>query len=311
MSTVAILAPVLAATCFGILGPHLARRLPPRHATWLISIGAVVSALSAVAVLCLLGAVLVGQLPDLAGIGHWSSTTLRAHSPTEPDIGALAALAALASGVAVAFVGTRQALAVLAAYRASRGMPTEGELVVIDAAQPSAVAVPGRPGRVVVTRSLLALLSPDERRVLLAHERAHLHAGHHWHRSAVALAIAANPLLLPLAGAIAYATERWADELAATELGNRRRTAGALARIALLTSGYTRDRLSRLGLAVSRDAVPARVSALLADAPRPQPALSLATIGLLMLGLVATVVVEKEVEHLFELAGHVYRASRG
>lgn len=309
MSAAAISAPLLTATCFGILGPHLARRLPPRQATWLISVGAVVSALSAVAVLGLLGAVLIGQLPDLAGIGHWSSATLRAHSPTEPGIDALALAAALASGVAVAFVGSRQALAVLAAYRASGEVAREGELVVLDAPRPGAVAIPGRPGRIVVSRPLLRLLSADERRVLLAHERAHLAAGHHWHRSAVALAIAANPLLAPLARAITYATERWADERAAADLGDRRGTARAVARVALLTGG--RDASLPGRLAASQQPIAARVGALLADEPRSRPALSLLALALLVLALAATGVVEKEVEHLFEMAGHVYRASRG
>lgn len=308
MSAAAIVAPLIAATCFGILGPHLARHLPPRQATWLISVGAVVSALSAVTVLGLLGAVLIGQLPDLAGIGHWSSATLRAHSPTEPGIDALALAAVVASGLAVAFVGTRQALAVLAAYRASGEVAREGELVVIDVAQPSAVAVPGRPGRIVVSRPLLRLLSPDERRVLLAHERAHLDAGHHWHRGAVALAIAANPLLAPLAGAIAYATERWADERAAADLGDRRGTAHAVARVALLTGGRDANLPGRL--AIGQQPVAARVRALLVAEPPSRPVLSLATIALLTFALVATGVVEKEVEHLFELAGHVYRASQ-
>lgn len=308
MSTAAIVAPLFVATCFGILGPYLARRLPPPHATWLISVGAVLSALSAAAVLCLIGAVLVGQLLDLTGIGHWSATTLRDRSPTEPGVAVLALLAVSASGAAVAFVGRRHALAVYAAHRACRGMTAAGELVVTDETEPSAVAVPGRPGRIVVSRSLLQMLSPGERRVVLAHERAHLAAGHHWHRSAVALAIAANPLLTPLRGAIAYATERWADERAAAELGDRRRTAGALARVALLTGSSTRDGFPRL--AAGRDAVAARVSALLADAPEPRPALSLATIGLLALGLLATLALEKDVEHLFELAGRVYQASR-
>ncbi|MBA3866165.1 MAG: M56 family metallopeptidase [Solirubrobacterales bacterium] len=311
MSTVAILAPLSVAACFGLLGPHLARRLPPRDATWLISIGAVVSALSAVAVLGLLGTVLLGQLPDLASLGHWSSSTLRRRSPIEPGIGALSLLAVLVSGVAAAFVGARRALAVLAAYRACGGIAAEGDLVVIDGTQPSAVAVPGRPGRIVVSRSLLRLLSPGERRVLLAHERAHLSAGHHWHRSAVALAIAANPLLTPLSGAITYATERWADERAAADLGDRRGTARALARVALLTGRSARQGEPRL--AIGRQAVSARVSALLSDAPTPQPMLALATIALLTLGLLATLMVEKEIEHLFELAGHVYRtaATRG
>ena len=308
MKIVAIVAPLLAAICFGILGPHLARRLPPRQATWLISVGAVVSALSAVAVLALLGAVLIGQLSDLADIGHWSSATLRAHSPIEPGIDALALTAVLASGAAVAFVGTRQALAVLAAYRASSAVTKGGELVVVEGSQPSAFAIPGRPGRIVVSRPLLRLLSPDERRVLLAHERAHLAAGHHWHRGAVALAIAANPLLAPLAGAITYATERWADERAAATLGNRRGAARAVARVALLTGG--RDASLPGRLAIGQQPVTARVGALLADEPRSRPILSLATIALLVFALVATGVVEKEVEHLFELAGHVYRASQ-
>lgn len=308
MKTVAIVVPLLAATCFGILGPQLSRRLPPRQATWLISVGAVVSALSAVAVLALLGAVLIGQLPDLAGIGHWSSATLRAHSPTEPGIGALALIAALASGIAVVFVGARQAHAVLAAYRTSGEMAREGELVVTEESRPSAVAVPGRPGRIVVSRSLLRLLSPDERRVLLAHERAHLHAGHHWHRSAVALAIAANPLLAPLAGAITYATERWADERAATDLGNRRGAARAVARVALLIGEREASFAGRL--AIGQQPVAARVRALLADEPRSRPALCLATVALLVLALGATGVVEKEVEHLFELASQVYRGGQ-
>lgn len=309
MSAAAITAPLLAATCFGVLGPHLARRLPPRHATWLISVGAVLSALSAVAVLGLLGTVLVGQLPDLAGIGHWSSATLRAHSPTEPGIDALALAAALASALAVAFVGTRQGLAVLAAYRASGEVASEGELVVVDGSRPSAVAVPGRPGRIVVSRPLLRLLSADERRVLLAHERAHLEAGHHWHRSAVKLAVAANPLLAPLSGAITFATERWADERAAADLRDRRGTARAVARLALLTGDRGAGLPDRL--AIGQQPVAARVGALLAGEPRSRPLLSLATIALLVLALAATGVVEKEVEHLFELAGHVYRASRG
>ena len=36
-----------------------------------------------------------------------------------------------------------------------------------------AYAVPGWPGRIVVTAGMLDALNPDERRVLLAHERAH------------------------------------------------------------------------------------------------------------------------------------------
>jgi Zn-dependent protease with chaperone function len=305
---VAIAMPLIAAACFGLVGPHLARRLPPRQATWLISSGAVVSALSAATVLCLLGAVLLGQLPDIAGLGHWSSSALREHAPTEPGVGIAALFGALTAAATVVFVAVRRACAVIAAYRASKEMGGKGDLVVIDGSPPSAVAVPGRPGRVVVSSSLLRLLSPRERRVVLAHERAHLANGHHWHRSVVSIAIAANPLLTPLSGAITYATERWADERAAAEVGDRRGAARALARVALLT-GRSPQRQPQL--AAGQHAVSARVSALLGDAPEPQPILTLAVILLLTSGLLAAAVLEKQIEHVFELAGQVYQVSRG
>lgn len=308
MSTIAIIVPLLAASCFGLLGPVLARRLPPRHATWLISVGATLSALGAIAVLALVAAVLVGQLPDVAGVGHWSPAALRLHELTEPGVGAVALVMGLASAVALTLGAIRQGRDVVAAYRVSGELDSAGELVVIDDPRPSAVAVPGRPGRIVVSRPLLRRLSKDERRVLLAHERAHLEAGHHWHRGAVALAVRANPLLAPLAGAITHATERWADERAAAELGDRPRTASALARVALLTGGSPASRFPRL--AAGGDAVPARVSALLAEPPRTQPALSLAVIGLLTLGLVAVLALMMDVDHLFDLAGQAYRISR-
>src|SRR5262249_34531902 len=145
----------------------------------------------------------------------------RRHAPTEPGVGVLCLLAAFASAAAVIVVGARRARGVVFAFRACRELGASGDLVVIDGAHLSAAAIPGRPGRIVITRSLLRLLSPTERRLVLAHERAHLEGGHHWHRIAVALATAANPLLRPLRNAITLATERWADERAAVELGDR------------------------------------------------------------------------------------------
>jgi Zn-dependent protease with chaperone function len=308
MSSAAIVSPLLVAAALGMAGPQLARRLPPRDATWLISAGAVVSALSLGAVLLLIGSVLVAQVPDIEGIGHWSAAILREDSPTEPVIGAVALLAALAGAGAALVAAIRQTRAMRAAARAVDGLAGGQSLVVIDGGEPGAFAIPGGRGRIVVTRSLLRRLSPGERRVLLAHERAHLEARHHWHRSVVSLAIAANPLLWPLRGAIAYATERWADERAATELGDRVGAARALARVALLSGGAA-HRHPRL--AAGQLAVPARVSALLADPPRHRPVLSAATIALMALAIAAAIAVEMRVESIFDVAVHVYRASGG
>ena len=304
----AIALSLIAPACFGLAGPHLARRLPPREATWLISVGGMASALSTAAVLCLLAAVLLGQLQDIAGLGHWSTSALRNHAPTEPGVAVASLLAALTAGFAVVSVATRRARAVISAYRACRDMGGSGELVVVDGTPPSAVAVPGHPGRVVISATLLRILSPGERRMVIAHERAHLAHGHHWHRSAVSIAVAANPFLAPLRGAIAYATERWADEEAAAEVGNRKLAGQALARVALLSRQGGQPQLR---LALAQHAVSARVSALLDDSPGRRPVWSLAVIGLLGAGIIATILVEKQTEHVFELAGHVYQASRG
>jgi hypothetical protein len=108
---------------------------------------------------------------------------------------------------------------------------------------------------------------------------------------------------------VGFTTERWADERVAAEIGDRRGAARALARVALLTGGA--GSAGRTELAIAGPPVAARVSALLDDEPRPRPLLTAATISILLVALVAAALVEKDVEHLFELAANVYRASRG
>ena len=307
MSTAAIVSPLLVAACSRRRRTALARRLPPRHATWLISVGAVVSALSRCAVLCLLGAVLVAQVAGLAGdrplVARRPARKTRRPSPGSAPSRWRRLLSAPGAAVVA---GAGQARAMLAAGRAVDGVAAGGDLVVIEGPEPDAFAIPGRPGRIVVTRSLLRRLSPGERRVLLAHERAHLARGHHWHRSAVSLAIAANPLLWPLRAAVAYATERWADEEAAAEVGDRRMAARAwrASRCSAAVPPTAHQQLAAGGMAV-----PARVSALLADPPRARPLLSLAVLALPALALAAALAVEMRVESIFDVAVHVYRAS--
>ncbi len=74
---------------------------------------------------------------------------------------------------------------------------------------------------------------PPERRVLLAHEAAHLRHHHHVYLQLVELSAAANPLLRPLASSVRIGVERWADEDAAAAVGDRTLTARALARASL------------------------------------------------------------------------------
>jgi hypothetical protein len=303
MTTAAIVVALAMASCFGPLAARLADRLPPRQASWLISAGSVASALSALAVLALLASDLVGQLPLFAREGHWSGAALRHHELTEPGVAAVAMALLLAAVGGLAVAARRLGLALLAAYRASSEMA--GELVVLPSGPAQAAAVPGRPGRVVVAESLLAALSSGERRALLAHERAHLAHGHHWHRGAVALAAAANPLLRPLRASIVYSTERWADEDAAAAVGERRDVATALARVALLSQGSA----AAARLALAAQAVPARVTALLARPPRARPLLIAALAVIPLIGIVAVADLLEQTDRLFDLAAHVYAVS--
>ncbi len=309
MSTMAMLVPLAVGACFGLVGPAAARRLPPRHATWLLSAGGALAALCALAVPCVLAAVLIGQIPGIANEGHWSTATLRDHAPAEPGVWAASLLTVIAAGGAILYVGARRALDVLRAHRACRSISAAtGGLVVVTDAPVGAVAVPGRPGRIVVARSLLDSLSGRERGAILAHERAHLEHGHHWHRSVVSIAAAANPLLTPLRAAILDATERWADEDAAAQLGDRRVVASALARAALL--GHSPPAAAPL-LAAASHAVSGRVEALLGLPPRPRPLLSAALVALLLAAAVCALIVAQNTDHLFDVAGNAYRDTHG
>ena len=114
--------------------------------------------------------------------------------------------------------------------------------------------------------------------MLLAHERAHARNSHYLFTSAARLAAAANPLLRPVTAEIGYAIERWADERAAAETGDRALAARAVARAALAAAACPPDRdaaVTALGLITQEgerrgNGEPARRKR--ASAARPVPA---------------------------------------
>jgi Zn-dependent protease with chaperone function len=183
----------------------------------------------------------------------------------------------------------------LPAYR--HGVCT-GPLVVVDDPTPAAVAVPGWPGRILVSSGMLRALPVDEQRVLLAHERCHLDHAHWLFRFAVRLAAAACPAARPLVSACDQALERWADESAAATTGDRHLTARAVARAALarhdtgLAPGFTEGQVS------------ARVAALLAPPARRR--WTPGVVPLLLLAVAAGCALEAghDVKDLFEIARH-------
>jgi beta-lactamase regulating signal transducer with metallopeptidase domain len=176
---------------------------------------------------------------------------------------------------------------------------------VLDSCAHEAFAVPGRLGRIVVSVALLRGLDGDQRRALLAHERAHLDHHHHIHQTAAHLVAAINPLLRPLAAAVELSCERWADEVA-TRVCHRSTVADALTRAATGQSG----RVPEVTLAAGATEVVLRVGALRVPA-RPIRTWPVTLLTLLMVTTaIAVAIAMRDTERLFELAQHTYRAGR-
>ncbi len=93
---------------------------------------------------------------------------------------------------------------------------------VLDATQPAAYCLPGRPPTIVVTTGALAVLEPGQLTAVLAHERAHL-AGRHHLLLAVTRSLAAVAPFVPLfargADQVARLAEMRADDAAARRGG--------------------------------------------------------------------------------------------
>jgi hypothetical protein len=287
------------ATLFGVASPSIARRTSPATAAWLLSIGGIVSAVSGIGALALLAMTLIGQDPAVAAAGHWSIASLHRADPVRWPV-ATAALALLALGLGrFAWVSVNRGRAVAAAHRLNRRVDDTGtDLVVLPHANADAYAVPGRPGRVFVTKGMLTLLSREECDVVLAHERSHLRHHHHWHRTAVLVASALNPLLMSLPGTQAWVTERWADEDAARS-NDRAVVASALSRAAAAERSARRPDAA---LAFTTNAVDTRVAAMLTDPPRRHFILLVLAVLMLVLSVSGTFDGVTDEAHLFHLA---------
>ncbi len=306
--TVAVFLPLLASGLFGLLAPVLARRLPPAVATWLLSVGGLCAGAGFAASLALLSSTLVGQVPLLAEHGHWSDAVLHRANPIWPPLAVAALLALAVLTVRFAVTGHRRFAALRSAYRLAGTLSsTDAELVVVDDPERQAYAVPGRPGRIVVSTGLLRALTAAQRRGVLAHERAHLRQHHHVHHTAAHLAAAANPLSFGLPRAVALASERWADERA-----GRACTRADVARALVAASGRppAGPGSSPAVLAVAETEVAARVQAL-TQPVRPLEVYRLVLL-LVLLALIAisTLHAAADVDRVFDLAQGAYDLGR-
>ncbi|MFH8769644.1 M56 family metallopeptidase [Streptomyces sp. NPDC017958] len=237
--------------------------LHPRTATRLLTAVAVVMAVCSTLCLALLMVVGTAQLPGNPLPDGWSEPEVRAAVPYDEVAGRVAIPALAVVATVCARTLWRHHRVARRAHRALAALPGPTVAVLPDSV-PYAYALPGGPGRIVVTTALLDGLAPAERRALFAHERAHLAARHHRHLLAARLAARANPFLRPLRTAVVYTAERWADEEAARAVGDRRTVARAIGKAALLSHGTPAPTLPALA---TTGPVPRRVAALLAPAP--------------------------------------------
>lgn len=261
---ISVYIPFLVTALLTVLAPRPVRRLAPRPAAWALACAALVTAAGWTGSLALLAFTGFAQIPEVAEEGGWSVSALRAADPVYPVAALAATLALAASCVGLAVAAVRQARHVLWARRECGRLPGDTELAVLDDDVPRAFALPGAPGRIVVSRGMLRCLGDGEREALLAHERAHLRGRHSVFRTVWRLAAAVNPLLRPLATTGGFVLERWADEEAAARIGSRTVVARAVGRAALASAA---DTSRPAALAVTGGAVPQRVQALLAPPP--------------------------------------------
>lgn len=131
------------------------RRLRPDWATWTLTVLSVGAALAVLWALTVLAAGYAAEQPRLAGAIGWCHVLFTSHDrvPAPLGIGAWAALAA-------------SAVSVRARVRARRATLRMTHDDVARSSAPMAYAVPGRPGRVIVSEGMLNTLDSAERRAV-------------------------------------------------------------------------------------------------------------------------------------------------
>ncbi|WP_405798202.1 M56 family metallopeptidase [Streptomyces sp. NBC_01506] len=304
-----LLLPVLAAVSAG----PLARRLEPRLATWLLTVAGLVLAMSSTVVLGLLALAGLVRVPLVSSLKGYSPEVIAHEDPAAwPAAVAGAILLVLAASATIRFTA-RRAGALWSAALDAACLPGADAVVVTDDRSADAYTVPGLPGRIVISHGMLDALDPAGHDIILAHEKAHLNHHHYAFVTLAQMSAAANPLLRPLATAVAFTVERWADEDAARRTGDRRAVAETVARAAV-AGKRTRTRARRLpdaalgvlgrvrGRGPGPGVVPRRVAALLEPAPHSPAHLLLAAGVLVAVSGVCALQAAYDLHEFLELA---------
>ncbi|MFI5977680.1 M48 family metalloprotease [Streptomyces sp. NPDC051452] len=221
-----------------------------------------VAAVAGVWGLVVLAAGGLGRVAEVLAYAHPDRAVLAAADPVPRVLGMPAAVL-LVGGLLRLGRTFRRRRREVRAVAALRNQPTADDLIVLADDRPDANALPGRPGRIVITSGMPRALPAAERAVLPAHERAHILPRHDRYSALGDMACALNPLLRGLRDHLGFALERWADEDAAQRVASRPLAARSLARAALAGAGPG----PATALAYLRHQVTARVQALQGTRP--------------------------------------------
>ncbi|MFF2938696.1 M48 family metalloprotease [Streptomyces niveus] len=249
---------------------RLAALLPPREAC--VALTGAAALLAGGTVSALIG---LFHTPFLASLERIPMAQAAAEWPATVPVAAVAGAVLACQTVLVLRRWYEHRSLLARGWAATGDAVPDDDLLVVPGSKAEAFALPGwrrRSGRIVVTAGMLRALGPAEREVLLGHERAHLAGRHHLLSVTAYLSAAVHPALRPLHQALDFHLERWADETAASLVGDRRLAASAIARAALAGAAHEEGD-GRRGplLSVSTGPVPQRVQALLLPARvRPQ-----------------------------------------
>ena len=292
---------LMVAVALSRIAVPVTRRLAPVAAAWVLAAAALTAGMIWVVGLSCLALATLGRLGIFDRLGDWSPAVLTAHTPVPLSAGIVSVALLLCAGASLGGAARRLArgLREIRQLNASVSADRCGDLTIVHAPEPEAMAVPGWRGSIVVTSGMLQVLDTAERAVLLAHERSHLRSAHWIFRLATRLGTALLPTCKPTIVSCDRALERWADEAAAAEVGDRHLAARSVAKAALAATDYRRSATS---LAFAEGAVGERVQALLE--PRHtsnwRPAMMLAALA--TVGAAALLEAGRELDSLFDLA---------
>ncbi|ONI77954.1 hypothetical protein ALI144C_31645 [Actinosynnema sp. ALI-1.44] len=214
----------------------LADRLRPDLAARAFAWSAIVAAVSSALNLLSFALKALAEIPAIARAGDWSYQVVLDDTAHVPWVSWFSFAWTVFIVAAVIWQVLRHSRAMRSAYREAELLGAGGEVVIVPDQRVDAFALPGKPGRIVVTRGMRDALDETQYAAVIAHERAHLAHNHQRLVWLASLAAVIHPALIPVARKVKFLVERAADEHAARELGDRGKVAKAIGLAALAAS---------------------------------------------------------------------------